>query len=311
MLELKHITLVRKTPILEDISFTFSEGKIYGVIGKSGVGKTSLLKIAAGLLARNEGDVIYANKRLPNPGDKLIPGHEDIQLVNQDFALEPYHTVRENIREKVLSRTKEVQEELVEEFLELVELKENEHQKAIELSGGEQQRLALARALACEPNVLLLDEPFVHLDQRLRWKVQAYLKELNRVRNTIIVLVSHDGAELMGFVEEIIHLKDTRIQRVDSTEAFYFSPEDKEQGELLGPINSIDVNGKKMLFRPNEFEWKEDGDISLKKELALNTGLYWMHTFRTNLGESVDLIYERELPELININVCKNAVERP
>lgn len=309
MLELKHITLVRKTPVLEDISFTFSEGKIFGVIGKSGVGKTSLLKIAAGLLVRSEGDVIYDGKRLPNPGEKLIPGHEDIQLVNQDFALEPYHTVRENIREKVLSRTKVVQEELVEEFLELVELKPNEDQKAIELSGGEQQRLALARALASEPNVLLLDEPFVHLDQRLRWKVQAYLKELNRVRNTIIVLVSHDGAELMGFVEEIIHLKDARIQRLDSTEAFYFSPEDKAQGELLGPINAIEVNGKEVLFRPNEYEISAEGTIALNKDSSINTGLYWMHSFRTEQGETVDLIDNKELPEEIRINILKNAVE--
>lgn len=310
MLDLKHITLLRATPVLSDISISFLPGRIYGIIGRSGAGKTSLLKIAAGLLDRNEGEVIYKEKILPGPSVKLIPGHEDIQLVNQDFALELYHTVRENVREKVLSRTKATQEDLVTSFLDLLELNELQNQKAIELSGGEQQRLALARALASEPDILLLDEPFVHLDQRLRWKIQEYLKELNRVRNTTIVLVSHDGAELMGFVEEIIHLKDANIVRRDSTESIYFNPTDKEQAELLGPINHVEINGENVLFRPNEFELNVEGQLALSKKTAVNTGLYWMHFYETGKGESVDLVEKFELPEQIRINIRKYGVER-
>src|SRR3989338_3052536 len=203
MLELRNIELQRTHPVLNTINLTFKEGKIYGIIGKSGAGKTSLLKIAAGYMERTSGEVYFENKRLPGPSEKLLPGHDDIQLVNQDFALDPYHTVEENIRVKVLARRSEVQTELVNEFLALVELDHLRAQKALQLSGGEQQRLALARALACEPRVLLLDEPFVHLDQQLRWKIQTYLRAVNKLYKTILVLVSHDGAEMMGFVEEV------------------------------------------------------------------------------------------------------------
>src|SRR3989338_1372037 len=171
MLELRNIELQRTHPVLNTINLTFKEGKIYGIIGKSGAGKTSLLKIAAGYMERTSGEVYFENKRLPGPSEKLLPGHDDIQLVNQDFALDPYHTVEENIRVKVLARRSEVQTELVNEFLALVEL------------------------------------------DHLRSQIQTYLRAVNKLYKTILVLVSHDGAEMMGFVEEVIHLRNAVLER--------------------------------------------------------------------------------------------------
>lgn len=148
ILELKGVHLTRSFPVLLDVNLTFDQGRIYGIIGRSGAGKTSLLKLLSGFLDATEGKLFFKGTRLLGPSMKLIPGYDDIQLVNQDFGLDPYHTVEENIREKILSRHKSDQLLLIEEFLDLVELNHLRTQKATALSGGEQQRLALARALA-------------------------------------------------------------------------------------------------------------------------------------------------------------------
>ena len=102
MLELSNIGIKRDDWVLRNINLTIEKGEIYGIIGKSGVGKTTLLKLMGGLIDASEGHVSLKGKKLIGPSEKLIPGYEEIQLVNQDFALEPYHTVEQNIKEKVL-----------------------------------------------------------------------------------------------------------------------------------------------------------------------------------------------------------------
>ncbi len=151
MLEAKHIALTFDRPILKGINFSLKAGQIIGIVGKSGAGKTSFLKIMSGLLDSTTGDVFFEGKKVLGPNVKLVPGHPDIQLVNQDFHLDTYHTVEENIREQILYLPKKERDQLVNELLELIELDEVRTQKARTLSGGEQQRLAIARALACEP----------------------------------------------------------------------------------------------------------------------------------------------------------------
>ena len=217
--------------------------------------------------------ILLNGKKLIGPAQKLIPGYDDIQLVNQDFALEPFHTVAQNIKEKILSRHKSVQVELIEEYLNLVELTEIKDRQARYLSGGEQQRLAIARALANEPKVLLLDEPFVHLDQRLKYKILNYLKELNRVQGTTIIIVSHDGAELMGFASQILYLKDGTVQRNTSVSSFYYQPKDALEAELMGPINEVELEGGTVLFRPNEYRVSSEGGVKVKFMKAVDTGL--------------------------------------
>lgn len=303
MLQLKDVGVKRDDWVLRNVNLTIDQGKIYGVIGKSGVGKTTLLKLMSGFVDVSEGKVLFHGKTIIGPSSKLIAGYEAIQLVNQDFALEPYHTVEQNIKEKVLSRHKEEQVELIEEFLELFELTQIRARKAHLLSGGEQQRLAFARALACEPELLLLDEPFVHLDQRLRWKISNYLIELNKSAGITIVLVSHDGSEMMGFTSKMISVGNHGIQRIAETAEMYYHPKDKTEGELMGVVNEIQVDGETILFRPNEYCLKDGITVSFNS--YSDTGLMICNYFTTSNGEKIMLSSTQILDEVKHIQIAK------
>lgn len=305
MLKLVNVSLKHDDWILRNINLEFEPSEIYGIVGRSGAGKTSFLKVVSAFQNATEGKVFFKGKELIGPSEKLIPGYDDIQLVNQDFALEPFHTVEQNVKEKVLSRHKEVQLELIEEYLELVELDGIRKRQARYLSGGEQQRLAIARALANEPDVLLLDEPFVHLDQRLKYKILNYLKELNRVRGTTIIIVSHDGAELMGFASQILYLRNGDVKRHSDITSFYYQPNDVSEAELMGPINSIVIDNKHILFRPNEYRVVKSGGIPVDFIKSVDTGLIVLNYFKSNNNEEILLSAMKELSEASNIAIEK------
>lgn len=313
MLKLQNVSLkFDEKLILDDLTLSIYPGEIVGVIGKSGMGKTSLLKVMSALLTPNLGTVFFNGNRLMGPNEKLIPGYEDLQVVNQDFALDPFHTVEENVREKVLHLPKKEQMILVDEVLSLVELESLKRQKAHLLSGGEQQRLALARALACEPEYLFLDEPFVHLDQALRFRIMNYLIRLNEIRNTAIILVSHDGAELMGLVNRLLHLENGKIIRDDNPQRMFYFPSSVEQAELLGTINEIDVDGALVLFRPNEYSLESGQiEIQVKFKRSLNTGLIVLNYFETSTGANIVLSSQHKMDSIHKIYIQKRNEYKP
>ncbi len=304
MIEISNLSVRYDDFVLEGVNLFFDEKKIYGIIGRSGSGKTTLLKVIAGYVDFIEGEVRFDGEKIVGPKDRLIPGYDDIQLVNQDFGLDLYHTVYENVKEKILSRKKNVQEELIREFLDLVELASFKDRKAKLLSGGEQQRLAIARALACEPKVLLLDEPFVHLDQRLRWKILQYLKKIKDDFGVLIILVSHDGAEIMGFVDRVIHIENRRVVREGLTRDVYYSPLNKAQGELMGEINEVVIDGREILFRPNEYSL-ENANYNVKFDYSIDVGVVVLNYFYTDLGEKILLYGKEKMDNVFRIRITK------
>lgn len=310
MLKVDSISFSYKDSIFQNVDFEIGTGEVIGIVGNSGAGKTTLLKVIAGLLDVTEGEVIFEGEVVHGPAYNLIPGHEEIKLVNQDFSLDLYHTVRENIREKVLHLPKIERDELVEELLELIELNHHADQKAILLSGGEQQRLALARAIAGEPSLLLLDEPFVHLDGRLRMKISNYLLQMKELRGMSIVLVSHDGAEILSFADRIIYFSMGKVNRIASPKEFYFSPKSKEEAELFGVINSIQVNKQEVLFRPTEFELSDkqtDESISVTFIGSQFAGAYFINYFESENKERIVLFHNKSLDEEKEIIINKRS----
>lgn len=310
MLHVNDIQLKFDRVILESITMHVRAGEIIGIVGKSGAGKTSLLKIIGGLLDSTSGTVFLEGEKVIGPSIKLVPGHPEIQLVNQDFQLDIYHTVEENIREKIMYLPQKERNNFVDELLNLMELELVRTQKAVTLSGGEQQRLAIARALACEPKVLLLDEPFVHLDSRLRSKIINYLLQLKAIRGMSIVLVSHDGSEVLSLCDTIYAMKNGTFSRKGKPHDFYYKPKRIEEAKMFGVINSVNLNGKRTLFRPDEYQltdvYHENPNfLEVKFERFLFTGPLYENYFRTHNNEKIVLFSFNSMENVRSICILK------
>lgn len=288
MIKLTNLGVKKDRWILKGIDLDVPNGMILGIIGRSGAGKSTLLRAIAGLTDHHEGDIIAGGLSIKGPSLKLVPGFDEVQLVDQDFALDPYHTVEENLRERVLNLTLKERDEKVQEMLHLLELESICSLKATLISGGEKQRLAIGRALLTEPKVLLLDEPFVHLDTRVRLKIERYIADLKIRNDMTIVIVSHNGEELLSVAERVLHLEDGTIRRIDDTLNLYYTPDDKRQGELLGLLNTLSVNGETHLFRPNQYELRPNGEHRGEIIERINTGLLVLH--KVNVGDENNLV---------------------
>ena len=305
MLAVSAISLAYEKPVLCDVSLSLVGSEIIGLVGKSGAGKSSLLKIMAGLIDQDNGDVLLDGKLQPKSSLRLIPGTKGIELVNQDFKLDVYHTVAENIRESILYLPNAERERRVEQMLSLFELKPLRHQKAHLLSGGEQQRLAIARAVAKKPKVLLLDEPFAHLDARLRLKLTNFLLKIKEKEGVAMVIVSHDGQEILGVSDSICILKNGRLSRKKNRVESYYNPSSKIDALFFGPINSIVLNGKRVLFRPDEYKQNSSGEISLSFVRAVFLGSIYYNYFYTLAKEELVLISINPLNNTTAIDIDK------
>ncbi len=305
MLEVQNIRFAYDQEILKDVSFQLGKGKFLGIVGKSGGGKTSLLKIIGGHLTPQGGNIFLFGKKLKGANEMLIPGHENIALVHQDFGLNLYHSVDENIRESVLHLPRSLQDKLMEEMINLLELSSVRKQQAISLSGGEQQRLSIARALAGEADLVLLDEPFVHLDTPMRRRLLSYLEKLREIRDTSFIIVTHNGEEILGLCDEVLYIKKGEIKRRAKPEDFYSKPRSIEEAEFFGYINAIRKEGKRVLFRPDQYALEPNGGTSVSLDFihVRKQGPQYFNYFRTENGEKVLLFGLHSLEELKKVYV--------
>lgn len=306
MLRVDGLKLQFSRTVLDGLSLNVPKGSIVGIVGPSGGGKSSLLKIIAGLLDASAGSVHWNENKVKGPSETLVPGHQDIQLVNQDFGLDNYHTVEQNVVQKMLYLPNDVRQRFANELLELVELENLSDQQAILLSGGEQQRLSIARALAAEPDLLLLDEPFAHLDAHLKERIGRYLKQLSERRGTTCILVSHEGQDMLQWCAEIHFTSQGRIVRSGSPQDFYFSPESTYEALFFGEINELETDGKRVLFRPVEYETAPEGEgIPITFGSATFAGAYWRNFVCTNRGEELVLFAPQSLEHVRAIRIHK------
>ncbi|WMN11328.1 ABC transporter ATP-binding protein [Marivirga salinae] len=283
--------------ILSEVNLKIKEGETHVVMGKSGEGKSTLLKILAGLVAPENGKIIFEGEELENPEEVLVAGNEELAYVAQNFNLLHNRTVLENLKDALLSFKDDFAEQQINHLLQLMRLEELKEHKIELLSGGEKQRLAIARALATQPSVLLLDEPFTQLDFPTRQILLDAIKEVKNELDTSIILVSHNLYEAF-YLADIIHiLKNGDIIKSDNPKAIYKNPEFTSVANILGEVNLL-PKGK---FGKGQSKllgiWSEnilidtDNDTKHQLELKLTEklfiGNYYRYQFQLNKNQSL------------------------
>ena len=242
-IELEHISKYFGTfKASDDVSFGIEKGKLVGLLGPSGSGKTTILRMLAGLEKQDEGDVIIDGKNV----NTLTPDQRKIGFVFQSYALFPYMTVYDNIAYglKVQKRDKKFIENRVHELLEFVGLPGVEKRYPDQLSGGQRQRIALARALAPQPEVLLLDEPFAALDAKVRKELRTWLRETIDKVGITSIFVTHDQDEAIEIADEIIITNKGRIEQVGNPVEIYENPKTPFVAQFIGQSAVIKDFGK-------------------------------------------------------------------
>lgn len=225
--------------ILKSIFFTAKPGEHLVLLGESGCGKSTLLHLIYGLLHLEYGVIHWNEKQLMGPTNNLVPGEPFIKLVAQEFNIMPFTTVSENIATFLSRQDRQRDDARVAELLKVVDLEEVSETMVKHLSGGQKQRVTLAKALANEPELLLLDEPFSHIDgflkNKLRRGLYAYLKQ----KNIACITATHDSDEALAFADEIIMLKNGTVEVSGSPEYIYRNASNMYQAGFFGEVNEL------------------------------------------------------------------------
>ncbi|MDT0676364.1 ABC transporter ATP-binding protein [Autumnicola musiva] len=317
MLKLKNVSFSYndKNPVLKNINLNVKQGDHISVIGESGCGKSTLLKIIYGLFDV-EGEIYRNEEQLLGPAFNLVPGHPFMKYLAQDFDLMPPLSVADNVGKYLSNMYPVKKKRRVMELLEVVEMAELKDTKAKNLSGGQQQRVALARALAKKPEIILLDEPFSHIDQfrknNLRRRVFAYLKK----ENISCIVATHDSTDALSFADHTIVLKNQEIFAEAPPEELYNNPPNVYVASLFGDVNEIKLKDlkpseksrKKIILYPEEIKFTQNSEIKAEVRNSYFQGSTWLieaklsgqyiffeHSSKLQKGRSVGLKISKEL----------------
>ena len=227
--------------VLKGLSLDVADGEFVAVLGSSGSGKTTLLRLIAGFDEPDSGEISISGKLVAAKNVFVAAEARKVGYVPQDAALFPHLSVFENVAFGLKGLSKAARVDRVRELLKLVSMESFENQSATELSGGQKHRVALARALAPEPELILLDEPFAALDAELRTRIREEIKQvLDKVSSTTI-LVTHDQEEALSIADRVALLRDGNFAQVGNPREIYSAPVDLGVATFLG--DSVIVDG--------------------------------------------------------------------
>ena len=233
---------------LTDVSVEIPSGSLTALLGPSGGGKSTLLRVIAGLEKADSGLVEIEGK----DATTLPAQDRGVGFVFQHYAAFKHLSVARNVAFglEIRKRPKAEIKKKVDELLELVHLEQFAHRYPAQLSGGQRQRMALARALAVEPQVLLLDEPFGALDAQVRKELRAWLRRLHDQVHVTTVFVTHDQEEAMEVADSIVVMANGKVEQVGSPDDLYEAPANDFVMSFLGPVTTLDGE----LVRPHDLE---------------------------------------------------------
>lgn len=268
-------------PLIRNLNFSVNKGEIVSFIGESGSGKTTFLKCLAGLEKINSGSIELNGTVLNDNSTFVNPNLRKIGFVFQDYPLFPHINVLKNI---TINLEKSFFSKL-DYILELTNLKDLCERFPDQLSGGEQQRVCLARALIREPDLLLLDEPFSNLDSSIKFTIQQEIHKIIKQTKTTTILVTHDIKDTFNISDKILIFKAGILQQYDNPVNMYCNPVNCYCAKILGELNQVSIKGKTYFIRPEKIKLTDTSKFKAKVEKSLFAGKEYKITANVS-GES-------------------------
>ena len=287
----------------DNVNFGVEKGKLIGLLGPSGSGKTTILRMIAGLETPDSGDIIIDGVRV----NDLAASKRGIGFVFQNYALFRYMTVYDNIAFglRVQKADKKKIDERVRELIKLIGLEGLEKRYPSQLSGGQRQRVAFARALAPNPQLLLLDEPFAAIDAKVRKELRSWLREMIEKLGVTSIFVTHDQDEAIEVADEIIITNKGRIEQTGTPIEIYHNPKTAFTASFFGETTFVDdyskfhnfehiENAEKAIVRPEFVKVTKKNEVQKYKSSASH-GVTKNVLFR---GDSIEVVVDVDGTEL-------------
>tara|TARA_B100000745_G_C20120301_1_gene383584 strand:- start:436 stop:1398 length:963 start_codon:yes stop_codon:yes gene_type:complete len=304
----------KELPIIRKLEFSVKKGEIISFLGESGSGKTTFLKCIAGLEKIHSGSILLNNVVLNDKGIFVKPQDRKIGFVFQDYPLFPHLNLEENI---VFNLDKKYHKNL-DYILTLTGLKYFVSRYPHELSGGEQQRTCVARALIREPELLLLDEPFSNLDSAIKQSMREEIYKIIKETNTTTILVTHDINDSLNIADKILIFKAGIVQQYDKPEKMYCEPANCYCAMILGDMNKLFIGRETYYVRPEKVEVVKKSNHKIKVEKCFFQGReykikgrynneIWHFFSNKSINENEEIFIDFKKIDLIYFDpVCKN-----
>ena len=267
---------------VKDVSFIQQSFQKIAIAGETGSGKTTLLKMIAGLIQPDAGEILFQGQRVLGPYEKLLPGHPGIAYHSQYFELRNNYRVEEE-----LECSNQLSKGDANGIYNVCRIQHLLKRRTDQLSGGEKQRIVLARLLTISPKLLLLDEPFSNLDAIHKSIIKTVIHDIGEKLDISCILVSHDPQDILSWADTILVMKEGQIIQQGTPEKIYRQPVNEYGAGLFGEYNLVDIslaeqfaklpgiqnNGKKLLVRPEDLSIAKAGDNDLHG--TVEKSLFW------------------------------------
>jgi ABC-type Fe3+/spermidine/putrescine transport system ATPase subunit len=266
--------------VLHSINFEVQRGQIFALTGKSGSGKSTLLSLIYGFLEPEKGQSLWNNTIIKPPSKSLVPGQKGINILNQEFDLMPYTSVASNVKKKLSRAEPDYNDKRCDELLDVVGLLPFKNQLVKKLSGGQKKRVSIAKTLADDPELLLLDEPFNYIDHQLKDELRRRFFNHIKDQNITCLFVSHEKEEFLAFADEILVLSDQHIIRSGSPENIYEYPIYATVAQLFDDVNILEFEqDQQIAVYPHELKISTENntDIIVKLKESYYRGVDYLN----------------------------------
>ena len=261
-----------KRTVLNAVSVVVNSGDCLAIVGESGSGKSTLLKLIFGQMDVDAGAISWKGQPILGPKNKLVVGHDFMKYVAQEFDLMPYTSVSENIGDYLSNFYPEEKKVRVKELIEVVELEGFENTKVQFLSGGQKQRVALARAIAKRPEIILLDEPFSHIDNFKKQSLRRNLFKYLKANNIACILATHDKDDVLSFADQVMVLHNGSVLTIESPSYMYSNPAHPLVAAFFGEYSTF----KGELYYAHQIVLVDNSSLKAVVKSSLYRGNYYL-----------------------------------